>query len=136
MKYKYITKMIVCCVCWWAFASWAGYITIQKRSEMSDTTPDPWQIKQQILAENQWREWLKTEQGINLLYQLPIGCALFDLPQPRYGQLPVYNCFGRFYRPYTWQNQDVFVEVVPPQPAPDSSLPHSKSQREKGSNKP
>lgn len=142
MKHRYLAKIIACCCSGWIFASLAGSITIVKSSEVSPDSPDPWQIKQQILLENQWREWIKTEQGINLLYQLPIGCAVLNGPQPRHFSFPVYNCFGRFYRPYSWQNQDVFVEVTPPETSQSEVSPYvmpdkeASQNREKGSNKP
>ncbi|MCE2570998.1 hypothetical protein [Motilimonas eburnea] len=140
MMQKCITNIIACCFCGWVFTAVAGSVTIQKRSEISEASPDPWQIKQQILADNQWREWLKTEQGIRLLYQLPVGCVVVTRPMPSHA--PLYHCLGHFYRSYTWQNQDVFVEVSPPELAIPALLPQSAPNqadlpnKEKGSNKP
>ena len=103
----------------------AGTVTVQKSSE---NKPDPWQLKQQILAENAWREQLKYQQGLQWLYQLPLGC-IAGVVRPLY-----YQCGGNFYRPYQSNGQQLYIQIDPPEsthkniPADNSSKNSSKGQ--------
>ncbi|MCE2596505.1 hypothetical protein K6Y31_17045 [Motilimonas cestriensis] len=127
MKYKQWI-FIYCCL-QALFPVLAGTVTVQKSTEQK---PNPWALKQQILAENQWREQLKYQQGLNWLYQLPAGCISWPKPQL------IYQCNGLFYRPYQGIGQPLFMPIDPPaemdQANPITPLRHSRNK--KGQRKP
>ncbi|WP_076407416.1 hypothetical protein [Shewanella sp. UCD-KL12] len=79
----------------------AGKIVVRKSSEPFDA----FAVRDQVLREHEWQEALRMQQQIQILQALPIGCIL--VPRP----YAYYSCQGAFYRPYQYQNQDVYIRV-------------------------
>ncbi|WP_254843515.1 hypothetical protein [Shewanella sp. UCD-KL21] len=87
-----------------SFFATAGKVVVRKTSEPFDA----FAIRDQVQQDHQWQQMLKMQQQINILQALPNGCLLFAAPY-RY-----FNCAGNSYRPYSYQNQEVFIQIDPP----------------------
>ncbi|MCE0558678.1 hypothetical protein [Motilimonas sp. E26] len=127
MKYKQWGCLLCCLQIF--FPVLAGTVTVQKSTEQKT---DPWTLKQQILADHQWREQLKNQQGLNWLYQLPVGCVRWPKPQL------FYQCNDLFYRPYHGAGASMFIQIDPPESMVpvDPIKPPRQGKTEKGQLKP
>ncbi len=97
----------------------AGKVVVRKSSEPFDA----FAVRDQVLREHAWQEALRMQQQINILQALPIGCLLVASPY-RY-----YHCGGQYYRPYTHEQQQLFIQIDPPQQTElESSEPKSQPQ--------
>ena len=81
--------------------SHAGQIVVRKSSEPFDA----FAVRDQVLRDHQWQEALRMQQQIQILQALPTGCILLARPYA------YYSCQGLFYRPYQYQNRDVYIQV-------------------------
>ncbi len=79
----------------------AGKIVVRKSSEPFDA----FAVRDQVLREHEWQEALRMQQQVQILQALPLGCILMARPYA------YYTCQGVFYRPYQYQNQDVYIRV-------------------------
>ncbi len=98
---------------------WAqSKITVRKSSEPG---VDPFEIKQQLMQQQRWREALREQRSFELLYRLPVHCSLLG------GDLSDYACNGFFLRPYAVDGQQLYIKIDPPLHnggAPERSVKH------------
>lgn len=83
----------------------AGQVVVRKSSEPFDA----FAVRDQVAKDHQWREALRMQQQIQILQTLPLGCLPVVKPY-RY-----YRCNGLSYRPYQHKNQELFIQIDPPQ---------------------
>ncbi|WP_394205090.1 hypothetical protein [Shewanella waksmanii] len=80
----------------------AGQVVVRKSSEPFDA----FAVRDQVQQLHEWQEALRYQQQIQILQALPVGCILMPIHYFRCGQ--------RYYRPYHYQQQDVYIQVDPP----------------------
>ncbi|WP_372847447.1 hypothetical protein [Shewanella sp. Scap07] len=85
------------------FTSHAGQVVVRKSSEPFDA----FAVRDQVKQQHEWQEALRYQQQIQILQSLPLGCVFLPI---RY-----YRCGHIYYRPYQYQQQDVYIQVDPPQ---------------------
>ncbi len=85
----------------------AGQVVVRKSSEPFDA----FAVRDEVQKQHQWREALRFQQQLQILQSLPLGCIAMPTPYQ------YFSCQGLFYRPYHYQNQDVFIQIDPPNPA-------------------
>lgn len=85
--------------------AFAGQVVVRKSSEPFDA----FAVRDQVAKDHQWREALRMQQQIEILQALPVGCLPLAKPY-RY-----FNCNGLSYRPYEYKNQDLFIQIDPPE---------------------
>ena len=81
--------------------AFAGQVVVRKSSEPFDA----FAVRDQVLLENEWREAVRMQQQIQILQALPMACTPFSRPYV------YYRCNGHFYRPYQYQNKELYIEV-------------------------
>jgi len=81
----------------------AGQVVVRKSSEPFDA----FAVRDQVLREHEWREALRMQQQINILQSLPIGCIPMARPYA------YYSCGGNFFRPYQYQNNELYIQIDP-----------------------
>lgn len=79
------------------------------RVRSSDEPFDAFAVRDKLLEDHEWQESLRFQQQIKMIEALPLGCVLFQQPF-RY-----YTCGRQFYRPYSSDNRQVFVQIDPVQ---------------------
>ncbi len=79
----------------------AGQVVVRKSSEPFDA----FAVRDQVLLENEWKEVLRMQQQIQILQALPASCIPFARPYI------YYRCGGAFYRPYHYQNKELYIQV-------------------------
>ncbi|MCL1051574.1 hypothetical protein L2755_18340 [Shewanella abyssi] len=82
----------------------AGQVVVRKSSEPFDA----FAVRDQVLADHEWQEMLRFQQQIQILQALPVGCLPIATPY-RY-----FTCRGQFYRPYEYQNKQLYIEIDQP----------------------
>ncbi|MGS0680934.1 hypothetical protein ACVBIL_07240 [Shewanella sp. 125m-7] len=82
----------------------AGQVVVRKSSEPFDA----FAVRDEVQRLHEWREVLRYQQQIQILQSLPFACVPFTVPY-RY-----FSCQGLFYRPYSYQNQPLFIQIDPP----------------------
>ncbi|MCL1141247.1 hypothetical protein [Shewanella gaetbuli] len=87
-----------------SFESIAGQVVVRKSSEPFDA----FAVRDQVAKEHEWQEALRMQQQIQILQALPNGCMPVAVPY-RY-----FNCQGLSYRPYQYQNKELFIQIDPP----------------------
>lgn len=81
--------------------SHGGQVVVRKSSEPFDA----FAVRDQVLRDHQWQQALRMQQQIQILQALPTGCILLARPYTYYA------CQGIFYRPYQYQDRDVYIQV-------------------------
>jgi len=81
----------------------AGQVVVRKSSEAFDA----FAVRDQVLREHEWREALRMQQQINILQSLPVGCI------PMVRPYAYFSCGGNFYRPYQYQNKELYIQIDP-----------------------
>lgn len=81
----------------------AGQVVVRKSSEAFDA----FAVRDRVLREHEWRQALRMQQQINILQSLPIGCIPMARPYN------YYSCGGNFYRPYQYQNKQLYIQIDP-----------------------
>ncbi len=81
----------------------AGQVVVRKSTEAFDA----FAVRDQVLREHEWQEALRMQQQINILQSLPMGCMLMARPYN------YYSCGGNFYRPYQYQNEEIYIQIDP-----------------------
>ena len=83
----------------------AGEVVVTRSSEHFDA----FAVRDQVLKDFEWQESLRRQEQIQILQALPIGC----IPQMR--PYPYYTCGENSYRPYNYQQREVYIKVDNPQ---------------------
>ncbi|WP_144212838.1 hypothetical protein [Shewanella donghaensis] len=102
---KYFQTLVICSLVTVSFIADAGKVVVRKSSEPFDA----FAVRDQVQQDHQWQEMLRMQQQIQILQALPIGCLPIAVPY-RY-----FNCSGRAYRPYSYQDQEVFIQIDSPE---------------------
>ncbi|ASF15745.1 hypothetical protein FJD32_019620 [Shewanella sp. LC6] len=87
-----------------ALPTFAGQVVVTR----SDKPFDAFAVRDQVLKDNEWQESLRRQEQIQILQALPLGCIVQMQPY-RY-----FRCGQDNYRPYRYQQQDVYIKVDPP----------------------
>ncbi len=74
----------------------------------SDEPFDAFAVRDQVLKDYEWQESLRRQEQIQILQALPLGCIAQVKPYP------YFTCGQNNYRPYRYQQQDVYIKVDPP----------------------
>ena len=82
----------------------AGQIVVRKSSESFDA----FAVRDQVLQDYEWQEALRMQQQIQILQSLPLGCLPMAVPY-RY-----FTCNGLAYRPYQYQNKELYIQIDQP----------------------
>lgn len=83
----------------------AGEVVVTRSSEHFDA----FAVRDQVLKDFEWQESLRRQEQIQILQALPIGCV----PQMR--PYRYYTCGEYSYRPYDYQQSEVYIKVDNPQ---------------------
>ncbi|MCM2678736.1 hypothetical protein [Echinimonas agarilytica] len=94
----------------------AGKVVVRKSS---DPEFDPWALKKELIQHNAWQESMRQQHILNWVYSLPAGCYLYASPYRYYG------CGGQYWRPYEYQNKQIFVEIDAPANAQSDPIIHT-----------
>lgn len=84
--------------------SHAGTVVVRQ----SSTPFDAFAVRDQLLQQHQWQELLRQQQQVTILQSLPIGCLAIASP------FNYFSCGQQFYRPYDYQDTQVFIQIDPP----------------------
>lgn len=84
----------------------AGKVVVRKESEPFDA----FAVRDQVQRDFQWKEDLRMQQQIQILQALPSGCMPYAVPY-RY-----FTCGAQTYRPYQYQDKELYIQIDPPQP--------------------
>lgn len=82
----------------------AGQVVVRKSSEPFDA----FAVRDEVKRKHQWREALRYQQQIQILQSLPIGCLVVTTPYRHFA------CQGLYYRPYDYHEQQVYIQIDPP----------------------
>ena len=94
-----------------SFSAVSGQVVVRKSSEPFDA----FAVRDQVLLEHDWQQALRFQRQIQILQALPVGCLAVAIPY-RY-----YSCGSQFYRPYSYQNKQLYIEVDEPSPKASQS---------------
>ncbi|NRD72583.1 hypothetical protein HQQ94_04855 [Shewanella sp. VB17] len=81
--------------------AFSGQIVVRKSSEPFDA----FAVRDEVLREYEWKEALRMQQQIDILQSLPLNCIPFRSPYH------YYHCNGLFYRPYLYENKELYIQV-------------------------
>lgn len=101
---KYFKVLMICILLAINFMAIAGQVVVRQSSEHFDA----FAVRDQVQQDHQWQEILRMQQQLQILQALPSGCLPVAIPY-RY-----FNCSGNAYRPYPYQDQEVFIKIDPP----------------------
>lgn len=101
---KSVGFMTICISVLISFSLVAGQIVVRKSSDSFDA----FAVRDKVAQEHEWQEALRMQQQIEILQSLPLGCIPLALPY-RY-----FSCNGLAYRPYNYQNKELFIQIDPP----------------------
>ena len=101
-KVTSISLLLLWCM---SFSVVSGQVVVRKSSEPFDA----FAVRDQVRAQHEWQEALRYQHQIQILQALPIGCLAVAMPY-RY-----FSCAGHFYRPYNYQNQQLYIEIDKPE---------------------
>ncbi|MDH0450105.1 hypothetical protein [Shewanella sp. GD04112] len=87
-----------------ALPAFAGQVVVTR----SDEPFDAFAVRDQVLKDYEWQESLRRQEQIQILQALPLGCIAQVKPYP------YFTCGQDNYRPYRYQQQDVYIKVDPP----------------------
>ncbi len=79
----------------------AGQIIVQKSSD--EDKVDVFALKNELLQQQIWQQRLRNQNQLRWLSTLPLGCVL--KPQGNY------QCGFTWYRPYFYQQQQLYIEI-------------------------
>ncbi|WP_338056249.1 hypothetical protein [Shewanella pneumatophori] len=82
----------------------AGQVVVRKSSEPFDA----FAVRDEVQRKHQWQEALRYQQQLQILQSLPIGCLAVVAPYQHFA------CQGLYYRPYQYQNQQLYIQIDPP----------------------
>ncbi|MBL4912376.1 hypothetical protein L2719_01070 [Shewanella schlegeliana] len=82
----------------------AGQVVVRKSSEPFDA----FAVRDEVQRQHEWREALRFQQQLQILQALPLGCIPLASPYHHF------SCQGLFYRPYPYQNRELFIQIDPP----------------------
>ena len=94
-------------LCFSSFSAVSGQVVVRKSSEPFDA----FAVRDQVLLEHDWQQALRFQRQIQILQALPVGCLAVAIPY-RY-----FSCGSQFYRPYSYQNKQLYIEVDEPSPS-------------------
>jgi len=86
----------------------AGVVVVRTPNEPFDA----FAVRDQLLRDHQWQQILRMQQQLHILRSLPFGCVLAHHP------FDYYSCAGSFYRPYSYGNEDLYIQIDPITPQP------------------
>jgi hypothetical protein len=89
----------------------AGTVVVRKSSEEFDA----FAVRNEVLLQHEWQELIRQQQQLNILQSLPLNCISVETTYL------YFQCGQHRYRPYQYQDQQLFIEVDPNQRNP--SLP-------------
>ncbi|GGQ20087.1 hypothetical protein GCM10009411_20330 [Shewanella litoralis] len=89
----------------------AGTVVVRKSSEPFNA----FAVRDEVLLQHEWQELIKQQQQLNILQSLPLNCISVAVTYL------YFQCGQQHYRPYQYQNQQLFIEIDPYQRNP--SLP-------------
>ncbi|MCC4832566.1 hypothetical protein LMH66_07975 [Shewanella sp. 10N.7] len=95
---------------------YAGKVVVRKASEPFDA----FAVRDQVQQDHQWQEMLRMQQQIQILQALPVGCLPIAVPY-RY-----FSCSGNAYRPYSYQDQELYIQIDEPS---SQQVPRKPSQK-------
>lgn len=102
IPYPAATFSILCAII--VLPALAGQVVVTRSNEHFDA----FAVRDQVLKDYEWQESLRRQEQIQILQALPLGCIVQMQPY-RY-----FRCGQDNYRPYRYQQQDVFIKVDPP----------------------
>lgn len=82
----------------------AGQVVVRKSSEPFDA----FAVRDEVQRLHQWQEALRFQQQLQILQALPLGCVPLVRPYRHF------SCQGLYYRPYSYQNKELFIQIDPP----------------------
>ncbi|MDO6687709.1 MULTISPECIES: hypothetical protein [unclassified Agarivorans] len=94
-----------------SFGASAGPIIVQKSSDPNKV--DAFELKKELLEQHLWQEQLRTEAQLQWLRELPVGCV--------FSANGDYQCGLNWYRPYRYQQQQLYIEVPSPQSSAENA---------------
>ncbi|WP_299801777.1 hypothetical protein [uncultured Shewanella sp.] len=89
----------------------AGQVVVRKSSEPFDA----FAVRNEVQRQHAWREALRFQQQLQILQALPLGCVPVVMPYHHF------SCQGLYYRPFPYQNKELFIQIDPPNVAAPSS---------------
>lgn len=87
----------------------AGPVVVRKSSD--EVEIDAFAIRDQLLKQHEWQQQVRLQQQLTILSLLPNNCRAILWPYKYFA------CGDLFYRPYRYQQQDVFIKIPEPPPA-------------------
>ncbi|MGX9460022.1 hypothetical protein ACWXWU_02105 [Shewanella sp. A14] len=90
----------------------AGTVVVRKSSEPFDA----FAVRNEVLKQHEWRELIRQQQQLIILRSLPLTCIAVN------ATYLYFNCGQNNYRPYQYQDQQLFIQIEPDQ----HHLPSSK----------
>lgn len=103
---KRIINTSLLLLCFSSFSAVSGQVVVRKSSEPFDA----FAVRDQVLLEHDWQQALRFQRQIQILQALPIGCLPIAVPY-RY-----FTCGSQFYRPYSYQDKQLYIEIDKPSP--------------------
>ncbi|WP_418357469.1 MULTISPECIES: hypothetical protein [Shewanella] len=100
---------VVCIVCALIFSTccYAGTIVVRKSSEPFDA----FAVRDDVLQHHQWQQITRQQQQLIILQALPLDCIAVD------AAYLYFHCGQQYYRPYQYQDQQLFIQIDPHQPS-------------------
>ncbi|MGY5450703.1 hypothetical protein ACVFI8_07115 [Agarivorans sp. MS3-6] len=104
------SRLVYGLVLWVAIVSHvdAGPVIVQKSSDPNKI--DIFELKKELLQQIQWQEQVRADAHLQWIRQLPVGCIV-----ARNGD---YQCGLNWYRPYRYQQQQLYIELSEPKTSP------------------
>ncbi|MEZ9819742.1 hypothetical protein AB4238_03800 [Shewanella sp. 10N.286.45.A1] len=94
-------------LCFSSFSAVSGQVVVRKSSEPFDA----FAVRDQVLLEHDWQQALRFQRQIQILQALPIGCLPITVPYRHF------TCGAQFYRPYRYQDKQLYIEIDKPSPS-------------------
>ena len=89
---------------WISVSAFAGEVIVNRSSEPFDA----FAVRDQVLKDFEWQESLRRQQQIQILQALPSGCVTVMKPYRHF------TCGEHNYRPYDYQQRELYIEVDRP----------------------
>ncbi|GGB56689.1 hypothetical protein K8B83_19750 [Shewanella inventionis] len=83
----------------------AGSVVVRKSSQPFDA----FAVRDELQQQHEWQELVRQQQQLSILQSLPLSCIAVK------GAFLYFNCGQHQYRPYQYQDQQLFIEIDPTQ---------------------
>ncbi|GGP45989.1 hypothetical protein [Shewanella saliphila] len=88
-----------------SFIAEAGTVIVRKSSQPFDA----FAVRDELQQQHEWQELLRQQQQLSILQSLPLTCIAVKRA------FLYFNCGQHHYRPYQYQDQQLFIEIDPTQ---------------------